>query len=106
MNVRRWISAATTLLLSLFLSVTLAHAQDHDDRDHHDQDNRGYQGDHDRGNRDRAIVTTTIVSTITTARFRASGISIATGAFRNHEGRYWHNDGSLTFAKASSSHPI
>jgi hypothetical protein len=91
MNMRRWISAATTLLLSLFLSVTLARAQDHDDRDHHDQDNRGYQGDHDRGNHngdrhdhDRFDDRDRQVSREWYQHHR--------GAFRDREGRYWHND--------------
>ena len=49
MKLRRCVSGATTLLLSLFLGVTLANAQDHDDRDHHDN-NQGY---HDRDHHDR-----------------------------------------------------
>ena len=51
MKMRRWVAGATTLVLSLFLGVTLANAQDQDDRDHHDHD-QGYQDrdhhDHDQ----------------------------------------------------------
>jgi hypothetical protein len=61
MKNRRWISAAMTLLITLFLGVTLAQAQDRHDRfDDHDRQvaRDWYRGHH--------------------------------GAFRHDEGRYWH----------------
>ncbi len=83
MKMRRWVSAATTLVLSVFLGVTLANAQDHDDRDHHDQ---GYHGDHDRDHHDHD-------------RFNDHDRDQARDWYRHHhdafrvrEGRYWHRE--------------
>lgn len=85
MKLRRWVSGATTLVLSLFLGVTLANAQDHDDRDHHDHD-QGYRGDHDRDHHDHD-------------RFDDHDRGQARDwyqhhhdAFRVKEGRYWHRE--------------
>lgn len=87
MKLRRWVFGATTLLLSLFLGVTLANAQDHDDRDHHDHD-QGYHGrDHqDRDHHDHD-------------RFDDHDRQQARDwyrdhhdAFREREGRYWHSE--------------
>lgn len=85
MKLRRWVSGATTLLLSLFLGVTLANAQDHDDRDHHDND-QGYHGDHDRDHHDHD-------------RFDDHDRQGARdwyqhhhNAFNEREGRYWHRE--------------
>jgi Ni/Co efflux regulator RcnB len=82
MKNRRWFSAATTLAMALFVSVTLAQAQD--DRDHHDQDNRD-QGHHDRDHHDHD-------------RFDDHDRQAARDWYRDHhdyvrhdEGRYWHS---------------
>jgi hypothetical protein len=78
MKMRRWVSGATTLLLSLFLGVTLAHAQDHDDRDHHDHGDQ-VRDHHDRFNdHDRAQA--------------RDWYQHHHDAFRVREGRYWHRE--------------
>jgi hypothetical protein len=80
MKGRRWFASATTLLITLFLSVTLAHAQDHDDRDHNDHGDQAREHhDHDRfDDHDRAG-----------ARDWYKGHH---DAFRHDEGRYWHRE--------------
>jgi len=49
MKLPKWVAGAAALVVSLFLGVTLANAQNQDDRDHHDHD----QGYHDRDHHDR-----------------------------------------------------
>ena len=89
MKLRKWVSGATTLLLSLFLGVTLANAQDHDDRDHHDRD----QGYHDRDHHDRDR------DHHDHDRFDDHDRQAAHDwyehhrrDFRDREGRYWHRE--------------
>lgn len=85
MKIRRWFASATTLLVTLFLGVTLAQAQDQDNRDHHDQDNRD-RGSQDRDHHDHD-------------RFDDHDRQAARDwyrdhhdAFRHDEGRYWHHE--------------
>lgn len=89
MKLRKWVSGATTLLLSLFLGVTLANAQDHDDRDHHDRDQGYHDRDHHDRDRDRHDHD----------RFDDHDRQAAHDwyehhhrDFRDHEGRYWHRE--------------
>jgi Ni/Co efflux regulator RcnB len=90
MKIRRWFASATALVVTLFLGVTLAQAQDQDSRDHHDQDNRGQDSQdrdhHDRDHHDHD-------------RFDDHDRQAARDwyrdhhdAFRNDEGRYWHQE--------------
>ena len=90
MKIRRWFASATTLLITLFLGVTLAKAQDQDNRDHHDQDNRD-QGSQDRDHQDR--------DHHDHDRFDDHDRQAARDwyrdhhdAFRHDEGRYWHQE--------------
>lgn len=92
MKLRKWVSGATTLLLSLFLGVTLASAQDHDDRDHHDHDQGYHDRDHHDRDRDR-------YDRHDHDRFDDHDRQAAHEwyehhhrDFRDHEGRYWHRE--------------
>ena len=77
MKTRRWVAAATTLLLTLFLGVTLAQAQDRD-RDRQDQGDRDHH-DHDRfDDHDRAAA--------------RDWYAHHHDYFRHDEGRYWHRE--------------
>jgi Ni/Co efflux regulator RcnB len=85
MKIRRWFASATTLLITLFLGVTLAKAQDQDNRDHHDQgsQDRDHQDrdhhDHDRfDDHDRQAA--------------RDWYRDHHDAFRHDEGRYWHQE--------------
>jgi Ni/Co efflux regulator RcnB len=80
MKIRRWFASAAALLVALFLSVTLAQAQDHDDRDHHDQGSQDRDHhDHDHFNdHDRQAA--------------RDWYRDHHDAFRHEEGRYWHRE--------------
>ena len=71
MKTARWFTMITSLLLALFMGITLAQGQDRDhDRDHHD---------HDRfDDRDREVA--------------RDWYRDHHDAFRHNEGRYWHRD--------------
>ena len=93
MRVQRCIAAASILFLSLFLGVTLAQGQDHDDHGHgnNDNHNQGNYDDHDHGHfDDHARVHD---------HFDDHDRQAARDWYRGHhdyfrqdEGRYWRRD--------------